>query len=333
MKILVDGYGSDKGPKEILAGCLIALERHPGLSIGLLGPAELKEASHSDRLKIVETDSWIQNDEEPVRAVRQKKEASIVLGCRLMEDGEYEGVLSAGSTGAMLAAGLLVSKRIPGIQRAALTVLLPTQPQPTVMLDAGANMDCNAELLMQFAVMGQVYAKNVLGLTDPRVGLLNVGTEEGKGNTVVKEAYERFQNAPFRFVGNMEARDLLNGVCDVIVADGFSGNIALKTMEGVAGFISGLLKRELMRSTRTKIGALMAKPALNALKSRMDYKTTGAAPLLGIRKPIFKAHGSSDREAIANGIDKLVLFVEHDTIAQMTKILSENLGLGADHGA
>lgn len=240
-----------------------------------------------------------------------------------MEEEGYEGVLSAGSTGAMLATGLLISKRIPGIQRAALTVLLPTMGHPTVMLDAGANMDCSKELLLQFAVMGDVYAKNVLGIESPRVGLLNVGAEEQKGNALTKEVYPLLQAAPLNFIGNVEARDLLNGVCDVIVADGFAGNIALKTLEGVAGYITSNLKNELMRSTRTKLGALLSKPALDALKSKMDYKSTGAAPLLGIRKPIFKAHGSSDRTAIANGIDKLVRFIELDSIAQITKLLQE----------
>ena len=321
MKIAVDAYGADLGAEEIYQGCLEALRKHEELSIGVIGPERLKTLPSHERLEVIVTDDWIGNDEEPAKAVRAKMEASIVLGARLMNEEGYEGLLSAGSTGAMLAAGLLITKRIAGIQRAALTVLLPTASHPTVMLDAGANMDCTPELLAQFAVMGSVYAQNVLGLEAPRVGLLNVGTEDYKGNALTKETFELLKNAPLNFTGNIEARDLLNGIADVVVADGFSGNIALKTLEGVAGYITSNLKTELMKSTRTKLGALLSKPALAGLKSKMDYKSTGAAPLLGIQKPIFKAHGSSDRTAIANGIDKLVLFIRQDSIEKMKEVL------------
>lgn len=320
MKILVDAYGSDKGPDEILKGCAEALTRHPDLFIGLIGPEYLKSAV-PERAELIATSEWISNDEEPAKAIRTKKNASIAVGARMMNDGPYQGLLSAGSTGAMLAAGLLISKRLPGISRAALTILLPTRPNPTILLDAGANMDCDARLLQQFALMGSIYARNVLELEAPRVGLLNVGTEEGKGNALTKETYELLMHTPIRFVGNVEARDLFSQLCDVVVCDGFTGNIALKTLEGTAGFITGSLKEELLANTRSKLGALLAKPALGRLRKKLDYAQTGAAPLLGIRKPIFKAHGSSNAEAIANGIDKLVLFIQKDTIRELASAL------------
>lgn len=327
MKILVDAYGSDKGPEEIKQGCKQALIKHPGLFIGLIGPETLGE-DLPERMEILPTSEWISNEEEPAKAVRAKKQASIVLGARKMEE-DYEGLLSAGSTGAMLATGLLITKRLPGISRAALTILLPTRPHPTVLLDAGANMDTDARLLTQFGLMGSIYARNVLGLKQPRVGLLNVGTEEGKGNALTKESFSLLENAPLHFIGNVEARDLFSSVCDVVVCDGFTGNIALKTLEGTAGFITSALKEELMAGTKTKIGAFLAKDALRNLKNRLDYTQTGAAPLLGIRKPLFKAHGSSNAEAIANGIDKLVLFIEKDTIGALTVALQENPERGA----
>ncbi len=325
MKILVDAYGSDKGPEEMKKGCAEALKRHPDLSITLVGPESLQDPS-PERLSLIPTSNWIRNEEEPAKAVRSKTDASIVLAARTMEEEGYQGLLSAGSTGALLATGLLVTKRLPGISRAALTILLPTMPRPTVLLDAGANMDCDAKLLVQFAVMGSIYAKNVLEMEEPRVGLLNVGTEEGKGNALTKESFELLQKAPIHFVGNIEARDLFSQNCDVIVCDGFTGNIALKTLEGTAGFITASLKEELLGSTRSKVGAFLAKPALHRLRNKLDYAQTGAAPLLGIRKPIFKAHGSSNAAAIANGIDKLVRFIEKDTIREMTAALAVGEG-------
>lgn len=326
MKLLVDGYGADKGSTEIWKGCAQALERHPDVQIAVIGPASLKSLPAVERLSLIETETFISNDEEPAMAVRRKKDASIVMGCRLMETDGYDGLLSAGSTGAMLAAGVLITKRISGVTRAALTVILPTKPHPTVLLDAGANMDASAELLTQFGFMGSLYAQHVLEIPTPLVALLNVGTEPGKGTELTKEAFDLFQDASFSFLGNLEARDLLSGAAQVIVTDGFSGNIALKTLEGTASFVMNSMKEALLSGFRSKLGAALAKPALTQLKDALDYRKTGAAPLLGVRRPIFKAHGSSDADAIANGIDKLVLFVRSAVIEQIEeRIVGEEM--------
>lgn len=322
MKIIVDGFGADQGTQAIYDGCMMALEKHPNLSIHLIAPGEFKDKG-ADRLSIVTTENFISNDEEPAMAIRRKKDASIVIGARMMKDEGFDGLLSAGSTGGMLAAGLLINKRIPGISRAALTVLLPIPGEPTVLVDAGANMDCDPQLLYQFALMGNLYVKDVLGVQNPKVGLLNVGAEPGKGNAVTKEAYALMDGCAFNFVGNVEARDLLEHKAHVIVCDGFSGNIALKTLEGTAGYLMKNLKAGMLSSFRTKIGALFAKPVFQGLKDQMDYSHTGAQPLLGIQKPIFKAHGSSGPLAISNGIDKLVAFIEQDTIAKITAAFAD----------
>lgn len=324
MKIIVDGFGADQGTQKIIDGCVMALNKHKDLTITVIAPSSFKN-QESERLSVMETENYITNDEEPAMAIRRKKDASIVLAAKALRDEGYDGLISAGSTGALLAAGLLINKRIPGISRAALTVMLPLPGEATVIVDAGANMDCDAQLLHQFALMGNLYVKEVFGIAQPKVGLLNVGTEPGKGNAAVKEAYELLDQSDMNFVGNIEARDLLEQKANVIVCDGFSGNVALKTLEGTAGYLMRNLKESMLSSTRTKIGALFAKPAFSSLKGQMDYQNTGAQPLLGVQKPIFKAHGSSGPEAIANGIDKLITFIKHDTIQKMTEALKQEI--------
>ena len=232
-----------------------------------------------------------------------------------------DGFVSAGSTGALLAGGLFIVKRIKGIERAALTTVYPTLNGISLLVDAGANVDCKPEYLQQFGLMGSIYMENVVGIKNPKVGLVNIGTEAGKGNQLAKEAYNLLNNGDINFVGNVEGRTLPQGEVDVIVADGFVGNVILKLTEGVAIGMFEQLKEVFMADTKSKIGAMLLKPGLKSIKNRLDYREYGGAPLLGTRKPIVKAHGSSDALAIKNAIRQLVNFIEKDVI----NIIEENI--------
>jgi glycerol-3-phosphate acyltransferase PlsX len=228
----------------------------------------------------------------------------------LLAKGEGDGLVSAGSTGALLTGATLIVKRIKGIKRPALATLVPTPDGAYLLLDSGANAECRPEMLMDFALMGSEYMKRVVGLENPRIGLLNVGVEDSKGDTLRQETYQLLKNSDFNFVGNIEARDVPAGACDVLVADGFSGNVVLKLTEGVAVTFFRLIKRTLLSSLKTKIGALLIKKDLGGLKSLMDYSEVGGAPLLGVRGPVIKAHGSSNAKAIKNAIGQAVRFAD-----------------------
>lgn len=245
----------------------------------------------------------------------------MVVGCKALADGIGDGFVSAGSTGALLASGLFIVKRIEGIDRAALTVIYPTLRGFSLLVDAGANVDCKPEYLHQFALMGSVYMEKVMGISSPTIGLVNIGTEKAKGNTLTKETYEILEKSDLNFKGNVEARELPRGAVDVIVSDGFAGNIILKLTEGMAISIFSILKDEFTKNLKTKLGAMLLKPELKNIKGRMDYREYGGAPLLGTKKPMVKAHGSSDAYAIKNAIKQLKIFIEKDVI----KIIENNM--------
>ncbi|HHV39577.1 MAG TPA: phosphate acyltransferase PlsX [Tepidimicrobium sp.] len=326
MNIIVDGMGGDKGPKEVVKGCIDAIEE---LDVGIIIAGKrdiiegelLKYSFPKDQISIIDADEVISNDEEPTLAIRRKKNSSMVVGMRALAEGKGDGFLSAGSTGALLAGGLFIVRRIKGIERAALTTVYPTTKGISLLLDAGANTDCKPQYLEQFAVMGSIYSEKVLGVKEPKVGLANIGTEEGKGNALAKESYNLIKELDLNFVGNIEARDLPKGLVDVIVCDGFVGNIILKLTEGMAMSIFSLLKDEFSKSLKSKIGALMLKQQLKSFKSRTDYREYGGAPLLGVRQPVFKAHGSSDALAIKNAIRQVKAFVDGDIV----NIIDENI--------
>lgn len=324
MRIIVDTLGADKGYEEIVKGTLQVMKTRD-IEVLFVGNAEnikkLVEGSSVDpaRIDYIQTDEYIMNNEDPVISIRRKKDASIVLGLNALKEGRGDGFISAGSTGALLAGGLLITKRIDNIDRAALTIVLPSPNGGTVLLDAGANMDTTPEYLRQFAAMGSIYASKVLKRENPRVALLNVGSEEGKGDKRTKESYDLLKASDLNFVGNVESRDLLSGNCDVIVCDGFAGNIALKAFEGVATVVMKSIKEGIMASPRTKLGGILVKPALSGLKKTFDYNEYGAAPLLGTRQPVFKAHGSSNSRALETGIEALVKFIENDVIQYITQ--------------
>lgn len=311
LTLALDVMGGDHAPQATVAGALAALRQDPELRLILVGDRttiddELRRAGGepSDRLAIRHASEVIGYDEVPVHAFRRKRDSSIAVGLRLVREGEAAAFVSAGSTGALMAGSLLTFGRIPGVRRPALVQVMPTFAGPgLVFLDMGATVGASAEDLVQWAVMGSIYAERVLGRPTPRVALLNVGTEAEKGPEEVKRAHQVLSQLPFlNFVGNVEARELLAGAADVIVVDGFAGNIALKTVEGLARDLMRALKRELTSTFRTKLGAWLAMPALKRLAARFDAQEAGGAPLLGVNGLCVKCHGNSTARAIAAGL-------------------------------
>ncbi|WP_166238054.1 phosphate acyltransferase PlsX [Paenibacillus turpanensis] len=315
MKIAIDAMGGDHAPEAVVQGVLQAAAAYPDTQLLLVGLEERIRTAAGGSLPsnvIVHAASEvIEAEDEPVRAVRRKKDSSMVVAGRLVREGEADAMISAGNTGALMTTGLLVVGRIEGIDRPGLAPMIPTMDGTGVLaLDLGANMDATPEQLRQYAIMGSLYRAKVHGIAKPRVGLLNVGTEEGKGNELTKAAYPLLQEAPVHFVGNVEARDVLQGSCDVLVCDGFVGNILLKTLEGAAGAIFSALKTEFTKSLTTKLAAAVLKPGLSAFKNKLDYKEHGGAPLLGVNGLVLKAHGSSDARAVLNAVRQARTAVE-----------------------
>ncbi|MFK2824962.1 phosphate acyltransferase PlsX [Bacillus sp. B190/17] len=314
MKIAVDAMGGDHAPKEIILGTNQALAEIQDLEVLIFGD-ENKIAPHiipNSRVKVIHTEEVILGTDEPVRAVRRKKSASMVMMAQAVADGEADACVSAGNTGALMAAGLFIVGRIDGIQRPALAPTLPTvDGKGFVMLDLGANVDAKAEHLLQYAMMGSIYAEKVRGMARPRVGLLNIGTEEKKGNDLTKEAFQLLsRQKDIHFVGNVESRDLLNGAADVVVTDGFTGNMVLKAIEGTALSVFSMLKSALTSSLKAKIGAGLLKSELYQLKDKMDYTEYGGAGLFGLKAPVVKAHGSSNANAFYNALKQAYTMAE-----------------------
>ncbi len=321
MRFAIDAFGGDHAPEAIIEGVLLAMEHYSDFDVILTGDeatikGELEKhgsdyTKHRARIEIVHAPDIITCEDQPTVAIKRKKESSLVKALRLVADNEADCFISAGSSGAVLAGATLIVKRIPGVLRPALAPLIPTLKDPVMLIDCGANADCKPEYLVQFAHMGTAYFKAVLGIESPRVAIVSNGTEEGKGNELTKAAYALLKDEKgLNFVGNCEFRDVMTGDYDVVVCDGFVGNAILKSMEGTVSALLKMLKSELMSSTISKLGAAMSKSAFKTLKSRMDYKEHGGAPLLGINGGIIKAHGSSDSTAIASAINqarKLVL--------------------------
>lgn len=315
MRLAIDAMGGDNAPKEVVLGAMDAISEIKNLNITLYGDEkQIKPFLTNDKnIEIVHTDEVITSDDEPVRAVRRKKNSSLVLMAKAVKDGYADACISAGNTGALMSAGLFVVGRIPGIDRPALSPTLPTvDGKGFLMLDVGANVDAKPDHLVQYAIMGSIYSEKVRQIQNPTVGLLNVGTEDGKGNDLTKKTFELLEKAPINFIGNVEARDILNHAADVVVTDGFSGNVALKTIEGTAQTIFTLLKETFMASVKTKIAAALAKNDLRGLKDKLDYSEYGGAGLFGLAAPVIKAHGSSNSRAILSAIKQASYMVEND---------------------
>ncbi|KKB75636.1 MULTISPECIES: phosphate acyltransferase PlsX [Bacillus] len=305
MRIAVDAMGGDNAPKAVIDGVMKAVKDFQDLEITLIGDRE-KIAGHlteHGRITVKHAEEVIEATDEPVRAVRRKKNSSMVLMAQEVAEGRADACISAGNTGALMTAGLFIVGRIEGIERPALAPTLPTVAgDGFLLLDVGANVDAKPEHLVQYAIMGSVYGEQVLGVKNPRIGLLNVGTEDKKGNELAKQTFQKLKETDLNFIGNVEARDMLDGVADVIVTDGFTGNVALKTVEGAALSIFKMLKSTLTSSFTAKLAASALKPKLKEMKTKMDYSEYGGAGLFGLKAPVIKAHGSSDGRAVYHAI-------------------------------
>ncbi len=331
MKIIVDAFGGDYAPREIVAGAKKALEENPDLNLVLVGDKDkiteiLQDLVYvSDRLEIVHAPDVIGMDEVPTVAIRTKKTSSIVVAYDyLKQNDDAVALVSAGSTGATLTGAVLKLGRIPNISRPALAPILPTVNDRGVMLlDCGANADCKVENLVHFAIMGNEYMK-AIGVKNPKIGLLNIGTEEEKGSELYKETYQALKASKLKFVGNIEARDVLRGIVDVVVSDGFSGNILLKSIEGTAEILFGELKDITKSSLKAKLGALMLKKNLYAMKKKYDYKKLGGAPLLGVKKIVLKCHGNSKADSIANTIEQAYKLANNKLIEKVSSAVGND---------
>ena len=316
MRVAIDSMGGDHAPHSIVEGALLAAKEWPDTEIILVGDEAKIAPLVSERLpniRIVHADDAITADDEPVKAVRRKKNASMVVAGRLVKEKEADAMISAGNTGALMATGLLVVGRINGVERPALAQMLPTvNKQGVLVLDLGANMDAQPEHLLQYALMGHAYGRQISGLEKPRIGLLNVGTEEAKGNELSKAVFPLLKEAPIHFIGNVEARDVLEGRCDVLVCDGFAGNIMLKAFEGASGMIFSALKREFTSSLIKKLAAAVLVPGLRGFRKQMDYREYGGAPLFGLNGICIKGHGSSDAIAIMNAVRQARVFIQNN---------------------
>jgi len=338
MKIIVDAFGGDNAPVEIVKGAVNAVKTIEDVEIILTGDESvvkniLKEEKYDgDKISVVHAPDVISNNESPTMAIKQKKESSLVVGLDMLKNNEdIVGMVSAGSTGAVLAGGLLRVGRIKGILRPALAPLLPnSKGGKTLLIDCGANMDCKPQYLEQFACIGSAYMKNMFGIESPRVAIISVGVEDKKGNTQVHETFELLKNNPnVNFVGNMEARDMLSGDYDVLVADGYIGNVALKATEGAVETLMGILKNEIKAAgLKGKLGYLLLKKAFKNIKKRMDYTSVGGSPFLGVQKILIKSHGSSKAKTITAAIEQVKTIHEAGIVEKIKEYSASVLDQG-----
>ena len=324
MRIAVDAMGGDNAPYEIVVGALDAVKGNPDITVVLVGKEDEinriidEKTKDISGIEVVNATEVIEFDDVPTKAVRSKKDSSLVVAMKLVKDKQADAFLSAGSTGAILVGGLFIVGRIKGIDRPALTGFFPNPKGYTVLLDIGANADCKARNILEFGVMGSLYAEKVLGIKNPSVGLLNNGTEEGKGNDLTKEAFALMKGSDqINFYGNIEGRDMPAGTVDVAVTDGFTGNVVLKTTEGVASTIMKMMKDALMSSTKGKIAGAMIKSDMKALKDGFSADAIGGAPFLGVDGVVLKAHGNSRAIAITNAILQARRFKESNYIEEL----------------
>lgn len=330
MKIVVDAFGGDFAPQEIVEGTIKALQANEKLEVVLVGDKDrITEILQnlvfvSDRLEIVHAPDVVTMDEIPTVAIRTKKTSSIVVAYDYLKNNDdATALVSAGSTGATLTGAVLKLGRIQNISRPALAPILPTvNDQGVMLLDCGANADCKAENLLHFGIMGNEYMK-ALGVKNPRIALLNIGTEEEKGSEMIKEAHQLLKNSGLNFVGNIEARDIMRGNVDVVVSDGFSGNIALKTIEGVAEILFGELKDTIKSSFKAKLGGLLLKKSLKGIKNKYDYQKLGGAPLLGVSKIVLKCHGNSKADSIAKTIEQAYTLSKNKLIQKVSEAVAK----------
>lgn len=328
MNIIVDAFGGDNAPLAVIQGAAKAV-KELGVEVTLTGNEKIirseagKNKISLEKISIIHTESVIDIHEEPTEVIKSKKDCSMAVGLQALADGKGDAFVCAGSTGALVVGSTFIAKRLKGIKRPALAPLLPTANGYTMLMDAGANVDCRPEMLVQFGIMGSCYMEKVMGVKSPKVGLINVGAEDTKGRDMDIEAYKQLQNAPLDFYGNLEARNLPDGECQVAVTDGFTGNVTLKLYEGMAKFFSHELKDILMDGAASKVAAALIMPKIKNFKKKFDYKEVGGAVLMGISKPVIKAHGSSDGTAFFNAIRQAKLCVEGDFVGEISRSLEK----------
>lgn len=326
MKVIIDAFGGDNAPEEIIKGCADSVLEY-GVEAALCGDEEKIRASAAqmgislDKIKIVPADGIITMEDDPNLIVKDKKGCSMAEGMRRLAEGEYDAFVTAGSTGAAVMGSTFIVKRIKGVKRAALAPIMPSAKKGIMVIDIGANAECRPEMLVQFALMSSIYMEYAESVKSPKVGLLNIGVEETKGTPLQLEAYRMLKKAPLNFIGNIEAREIPSGNCDIIVTDGFSGNIVLKLTEGVAMYLFGMVKSAFKTNAKTKLAAAMMMPQLKQLKKKMDYTEYGGAPLIGISKPVIKAHGSSDANALKNAVRQAIRYSESGVISKIEEIM------------
>ncbi len=328
MRIVIDAFGGDNAPLEIIKGAALAQAEY-GVDIILTGDEEVINKCINGNgitfknLEVVHTTDVISMHDEPTSLLKEHKESSMAVAFKLLSEGRADAFVSAGSTGAVVVGGTLIVKRIKGIKRPALGSMIPAPDSSYFLMDMGANSECRPEMLCQFGIMASAYLKGVEGIENPSVALLNIGTEDTKGTELQKEAYKLLSEAPINFVGNIESREMPKGVCNAVITDGFTGNIALKLIEGTATTMFKMIKGALYKGIVNKICALILKKDLYAIKGKMDSSEVGGAPLLGVNKPVIKAHGSSDARAIKNAVRQAIKFAENDVIGKITNSLNE----------
>lgn len=333
IRVAVDAMGGDHAPAEIVKGVADAVTLRQDIKVYLIGrqeviDKELKALSYQGtQIEIVHAPEVIETAEPPVLAIRKKKQSSIVVGMNMVKDQKADAFVSAGSSGAILVGGQIIVGRIKGVERPPLAPLIPTQKGVSLLVDCGANVDARSSHLVQFAKMGSIYMENVLGIDNPRVAIVNIGAEEEKGNALVKETFPLLKNCPdINFVGSIEARDIPNGEADVIVCEAFVGNVILKLYEGVGATLISMVKEGMMGTLRSKIGALLVKPALKKTLKSFDASEYGGAPLLGLKGLVVKTHGSSKAKEVTNSIIQCVTFKEQDINEKIKR------NIGGSHG-
>lgn len=328
MNIVMDAFGGDNAPLEVIKGAIDA-QREFGVDVTLVGnEEEIKKCVDENRLdisnlKIRHAPDVIEICDDPKSVIKSKKESSMAVGLKMLADGEGDAFVSAGSTAALLVGGTFIVKRIKGVKRPALATLLPTSNKPAMLLDSGANAECRADILVQFGIMGSIYMNRVMKMDNPKVALVNIGAEESKGRPVELEAYKLFKEAPVNFSGNIEARYIPFDEADVVVADGFCGNLILKTYEGMGKFFANELKGMFSKNLKTKMAAGIMMGAIKDFKKKLDYSEYGGAPLLGTRHAVIKAHGSSNAKAFYNAVRQAKLFIESNAISEISEALSQ----------
>jgi glycerol-3-phosphate acyltransferase PlsX len=327
MKIIVDAFGGDNAPVEIIKGAMLAVDEYD-VDIVLVGDEnKIADCVNSNnialkRTEIVDAKEIITMHDDAKSVVKEKSNSSMAVGFKLLNEGKGDAFVSAGNTGAITVGATLITKRIKGIKRPAIATVMPSAKKPILLMDCGANSECRAEFLYQFGLMGDLYMKHILKYDNPKIALANNGTEETKGTPVIREAYALMKEAPYNFVGNIEGRQIPFGDADVVVADGFTGNLILKTYEGVAKVLMSGIKDAFMKNTISKLSYLGVKSGINDMKKQFDYKEYGGAVMLGVKKPVVKAHGSADANTFKNAIKQAVWFLDNSLIDEIEKSLS-----------